>query len=173
MLSLKKDNSGNVVWDDQAENRKISALHDITAIDGSIIPMVPRSFYRVVVVGGGIAGLSACLEIFRSCERDNIDVEVVLLEGRSRLGGRLLTDRETFKTKDGVFPVDLGASWIHGIENNPMAALAREAGVEFVRTGEDVKMLQAGMKEVDTDKDKRAGEFFDQLLDIAVCRNVC
>lgn len=164
LLNMKKDNKGNVVWDDTASER------DSVHLQGSSLPMEPRSGYKVCVVGGGIAGLSAAVEIFRLCERENIDVEVVLMEGRSRLGGRLWTDRDTFKTNEGSkpFPVDLGASWIHGIDLNPLAALAREAGVDFVRTGEDVKMFKAGMKEVDATKDKNAGELFDKLLDIAV-----
>lgn len=82
------------------------------------------------------------------------------------------TDNGTFTFNDGVtpFPVDLGASWIHGIDLNPLAALAREAGVGFVRTDEDVKMLLAGRVEVDHVKDKKAGELFDKLLDVAVRR---
>lgn len=166
ILNMKKDKKGNVQWDEKAADER-DALGDITC---SVVPMQPRAFFRVCVVGGGIAGLSSCLEIFRRCERDRIDVEVVLLEGRSRLGGRLWTDRETFKQTDGVtsFPVDLGASWIHGIDLNPLAALARDAGVDFVRTSEDVKMLKSGMVEVDQQSDQHAGELFDKLLDIAV-----
>jgi hypothetical protein len=166
MLNLKKDNSGNVRWDEGA----IAKTDIPTLLQGAPIPMEPRSRFRVAVVGGGIAGLSCCLEVFVQCERDGLDVEVVLLEGRSRLGGRLWTDRDTFKAGDGVtaFPVDLGASWIHGIDQNPLAALAREAGVDFVRTSEEVKMLKAGMKEVDKAKDESAGILFDKLLDHAV-----
>jgi hypothetical protein len=82
----------------------------------------------------------------------------------------LWTDRETFKRSDGVspFPVDLGASWIHGIDLNPLASLAQEAGINFVRTTEDVKMFKGDMQEVDPEKDQRAGFLFDKLLDIAV-----
>lgn len=168
ILSMKKDNRGNLLWDKGAslENRPLL---------NALVPMEPREkdLYRVCVVGGGIAGLSSCLEIFRKCEREGIAVEVTLLEGRPRFGGRLWTDRETFKSSDGsTFPVDLGASWIHGIDLNPLAALAREAGVDFVRTDEDVKMFLAAMKEVDHEKDKHAGEFFDKLLDIAVRNEV-
>jgi hypothetical protein len=165
MLNMKKDNSGNVRWDEEA-----IAKTDFPTFQGALTPMEPRSRFRVGVVGGGIAGLACCLELFVQCEREGLDVEVVLLEGRSRLGGRLWTDRETFKAGDGVtaFPVDLGASWIHGIDQNPLAALAREAGVDFVTTSEEVKMLKAGMKEVDKAKDESAGILFDKLLDHAV-----
>lgn len=166
MLNMKKDNKGNVVWDEKAD-----AEHETAS--GSIIPMEPRSTYRVCVVGGGIAGLSASLEIFRLCERERIDVEVVLVEGRSRLGGRIWTDRETFRNGAKAFPVDLGASWIHGIDLNPLAGLAREAGASFVKSQEDVKMYLPGMEVVDPEKDERAGELIDSFLDLAVRCGYC
>lgn len=165
LLNMKKDHSGNVVWEDPSHLRGISFVQPV-----EMIPMEPRSHFRVCVAGGGIAGLSCCLEVFRLCERANIDVEVVLVEGRSRLGGRLCTDKTTFRDRDGSFfvPVDLGASWIHGIEANPLAALALEAGVEFVTASEDVVMLQPGMREIDPEEDEKAGVLFDKLLDLAV-----
>ena len=163
ILSMKRDSSGNAVWDKTSDRSNVAARTDLAT-------MKARSHFRVTVLGGGISGLSCCREIFRECERQDIPVEVVLLEGRNRFGGRLWTDNETFKHTDGVtaFPVDLGASWIHGIEQNPLAAIAREAGVDFVTSSEDVKMFEAGMKEVDRGKDERAGEVFDKLLDLAV-----
>jgi hypothetical protein len=105
---------------------------------------------------------------------EKIDIEVVLLEGKSCLAGRLCTDKETFKSGDGVtpFPVDLSASWIHGIELNMLATLAKEAGVNFVTTSEDVKMFQAGMKEIDSEKNERAGQLFDKMLDLAASANI-
>lgn len=170
MLQLKKDGRGNLVHDDTASF--VQAIPSTFAAASGVTPMEPRPFYRVCVVGAGIAGLSTCLEIFRQCEREKVDIEVTLLEGRDRLGGRLFTDRETFKSNDGTtpFPVDLGASWIHGIDMNPLADVARDAGVDFVVTSEDVKMLQGDMEEVDAVKDKHAGELFDALLDAAADR---
>ncbi|KAL7579555.1 hypothetical protein ACA910_007926 [Epithemia clementina (nom. ined.)] len=166
---IKKDNSGMLVWD---EARRIgqTKVDDLDATE--LIPMDLRSSnsYKVVVVGGGIAGLSCCLELFQLCDRDGVDIEVVLVEGRARLGGRLWTDRESFKTDDigTPFPVDLGASWIHGIDSNPLAAMAIEAKVDFILTSEEVTMLREGGKNVDKAGDERAGELFDKLLDMAV-----
>ncbi|GKY98191.1 hypothetical protein MPSEU_000776900 [Mayamaea pseudoterrestris] len=167
MLQLKKDRKGNFVPDEAPVSS--FTVPSTASLTQAMLPMEPRQFYRVCVVGAGIAGMSACLEIFRQCEREGIDVEVHLMEGRNRLGGRLHTDRNTFKRSDGdsPFPVDLGASWIHGIELNPLATLAREAGVDFVVTSEEVKMLQGNMEVIDATKDKHAGEFFDKLLDVA------
>lgn len=165
ILQMKKDTSGKLIYDkDVRMSNSVETLQRVKPI-----PMEDRSRFRVGVIGGGIAGLSCCLELFRICEQEKIDVEIVLVEARSRLGGRILTDTETFKTKDGAsFPVDLGASWIHGIDQNPLAALAKEAGASFITTSEDVVMLQAGGQQVDPEKDDRAGELFDKLLDFAV-----
>ena len=162
MLQMKKNNKGDVIWDDKA----LSELKGT----GTLIPMEPRERYRVGVIGAGIAGLSCASELLLQANQENIDLEVVLLEGRSRVGGRLLTDKTTFKCDDGQtpFPVDLGASWIHGIDHNPLAALAKEAGVDFVTSSEEVKMLTENMGHVDTEVDERIGELFDELLDRAV-----
>ena len=163
MLHMKKGKGDSVVWDDNATKLDIDTT-------GTHIPMEPRSRYRVGILGAGIAGLACASELLLQAERDNIDLEVVLLEGRSRVGGRLFTDESTFKCDDGVtpFPVDLGASWIHGITHNPLAELAKEAGVNFVTSSEEVKMLTDNMGNVDPVVDERIGDLFDELLDQAV-----
>jgi len=74
----------------------------------------------VVVVGAGVAGLAAARALVQGGQR------VVVLEARDRIGGRTWTDDEI-----GV-PVDLGASWIHGIEGNPLWSLASAFGIETV-----------------------------------------
>ena len=159
LLNMKKDNHGMVTWDGTAS--EVTGMH---------IPIEPRNRYRVGIIGAGIAGLSCATELLLQGERENIDLEVVLLEGRSRVGGRLLTDETTFKYEDGVTPfhVDLGASWIHGIDHNPLAALAKDAGATFVTASEEVTMLTENMGDVDTVVDERIGKLFDELLDKAV-----
>lgn len=72
----------------------------------------------VLVIGAGIAGLRAAEVLVAGGRR------VIVLEARDRLGGRIHTDRSW-----GV-PVDLGASWIHGVVDNPIAALAADEGIE-------------------------------------------
>ena len=59
--------------------------------------------YDVIIVGAGIAGLEAANRLKQS------GLDILLLEGRNRLGGRIFTDAI------GDNRVDLGASWIHGI----------------------------------------------------------
>ena len=81
---------------------------------------------RVIVVGAGISGLAAARELERNGHA------VTVLEARERIGGRIHTSRAW---KDA--PMDLGASWIHETEGNPLTALAREAGARTVATSYD------------------------------------
>lgn len=55
-------------------------------------------------------------------------MNVVVLEARDRIGGRTYTANAT-NSKGTTFPVDLGASWIHGIDKNPLVPLAKAANV--------------------------------------------
>lgn len=71
---------------------------------------------RVVIVGAGVSGLSAAQYL-----KDH-NCKAVLLEAQSEIGGRIKTD-----TIHGL-AYDLGASWIHGKDNNPIVNLAKSAG---------------------------------------------
>ena len=81
---------------------------------------------KVIIIGAGIAGLSAARLL------TDAGYQVTILEGRDRIGGRLHTSH---KWPD--LPIDLGASWIHGTQGNPMTALAAEAKAETVATSYD------------------------------------
>ncbi|WP_338566724.1 NAD(P)/FAD-dependent oxidoreductase [Microbacterium paraoxydans] len=72
-----------------------------------------------VIVGAGVAGLTAA-RLLQDAGRT-----VVVLEARDRIGGRVHTDRT-----DGI--VDLGASWIHGVDGSPVAAAAEAFGMRTV-----------------------------------------
>ncbi|MET0450067.1 MAG: NAD(P)/FAD-dependent oxidoreductase [Aeromicrobium sp.] len=76
--------------------------------------------FDTIVVGAGVAGLTAARLLTRAGRR------VVVLEARDRVGGRVWTDRT-----DG-FVTDLGASWIHGITDSPVAAAAEALGMRTV-----------------------------------------
>jgi monoamine oxidase len=77
----------------------------------------------VIVVGAGMAGLAAARTLV------DAGLRVVVLEARHRLGGRIHTSRLW-----PDLPVDLGASWIHESEGNPLTTLATAAGLPTVAT---------------------------------------
>lgn len=74
----------------------------------------------VIVVGAGFAGLAAARALVAAGR------EVTVVEGRDRTGGRA----HTVAFAGGV--ADLGASWIHGAADNPMTALAADAGTRLI-----------------------------------------
>ncbi|HVJ21230.1 MAG TPA: FAD-dependent oxidoreductase [Polyangiaceae bacterium] len=84
-------------------------------------PPVSRRPKRVIVIGAGVAGLAAASSL-----RDH-GVDVVVLEARDRIGGRVWTE-------DGV---DLGAHWVHGTEGNPVISVARDRGLSTLFVGGD------------------------------------
>lgn len=79
----------------------------------------------IFIVGAGVAGLSAARTL------QQLGYASVILEARDRIGGRIWTDRSW-----GV-PLDLGASWIHGREGNPLTKLSDELGLRIQPTSFD------------------------------------
>lgn len=86
--------------------------------------------YDVIVVGAGYAGLTATREFIKAGKN------VLLLEARDRVGGRVWTQR----FDDGTY-VDLGGAWV-GPTQDRIYALAREFGVETFRTYDAGKSTQ-------------------------------
>jgi monoamine oxidase len=96
----------------------------------------------VVVVGAGLAGLSAARALVVAGH------PVVVLEARDRVGGRTAS----VPLGEGL-RADLGASWIHGTRDNPIAALAAELGVATVATDLDDHDIFANGAVIDDDED--------------------
>lgn len=76
----------------------------------------------VIVVGAGIAGLAAAKQL-----KEN-GFQVLVIESQDKVGGRLRTNRSL-----GI-AFDEGASWIHGIDGNPITSLAQQAGMTTFET---------------------------------------
>ena len=87
---------------------------------------------RVLVIGAGMAGLVAGRLLHES------GVEVTILEARERIGGRMWTD-----DFDGL-PVDLGASWIHGADDNPLTEWCQTLGIPLLNTPGDGRRIFDG-----------------------------
>jgi monoamine oxidase len=76
----------------------------------------------VLIIGAGIAGLAAAKKLQAA------GFKVTVLEAQGRVGGRLSTNRTL-----GI-SFDEGASWIHGVEGNPITKLAQESGMTTFET---------------------------------------
>lgn len=76
--------------------------------------------FDTVVVGAGVAGLVAA-RLLAAAGRT-----VVVVEARDRVGGRVSTER-----RDGQV-TDLGASWVHGVNDSAVAAAADAFGMRTV-----------------------------------------
>ena len=93
----------------------------------------------MLVLGGGVAGVLAA----RMLIRDEGIVEVLVVEARDELGGRIHST--TFGQHGagdgggGPFTVELGANWIQGTREgdgpvNPILVLAEKYGVKTVES---------------------------------------
>jgi hypothetical protein len=85
-------------------------------LSGKGKPAVPL---RVVVVGGGLAGLAAARQLRAFGHRP------VVLEAQARVGGRVLTGEM------GGARVDLGAMLLVGTVGNPLVALCEQLGLRL------------------------------------------
>ncbi|KAM1768041.1 hypothetical protein ACFX11_046052 [Malus domestica] len=118
----------------------------------------------VIVIGGGMAGVSAARALH------DASIQVVLLESRDRLGGRVCTDYSF------GFPIDLGASWLHGVcKENPLAPLIGRLGLPLYRTSGDNSVLydhdlesyalfDMDGNQVPQDLVTKVGEVFENIL---------
>lgn len=68
----------------------------------------------IYIIGAGMAGI-ACAKQLKQAGKN-----VIVLEARDRMGGRILS--KTFDT----ITFDLGASWIHGISGNPIYEICQK-----------------------------------------------
>ncbi|XP_039129834.1 polyamine oxidase 5-like [Dioscorea cayenensis subsp. rotundata] len=102
-------------------------------VGGSFLTCLERQHTSppsVIVVGGGISGIAAARAL------SNASFQVTLLESRNRIGGRVHTEYSF------GCPVDMGASWLHGVCNeNSLAPLLRQLGLRMYRTSGDNSVL--------------------------------
>ena len=78
--------------------------------------------YDVIIVGAGAAGIAAAWTLHEAGKA------VIVLEARSRIGGR------AFTATVGGFALDLGCGWLHSADRNPWSAIARDLSMPIDKT---------------------------------------
>lgn len=110
---------------------------------------------RVVVVGAGLAGLAAGVEL------QKLGWTVVVAEARERVGGRCAS------AMVGGASVDVGASWIHGIRRNPLYNLCCGCGLSVFDTGAFTRLVYGNGLSVAAADDAAAEARFNEALEAA------
>ena len=96
------------------KNSELESVHNTNHIPGpqyeKIRPLKVTSIdtgkkYDVIVIGSGISGLETAKHL------QSKNMNVIVLEARDRIGGRIWTDNTSGAS------LDLGGSWIHGLGN--------------------------------------------------------
>jgi monoamine oxidase len=77
----------------------------------------------VAVIGGGAAGIAAAMRIRRQS-----NLSVLVIEAKSRLGGRAYTATARPAAADREVPFDLGCAWLHSGLTNAWTAVAEQEG---------------------------------------------
>lgn len=89
-------------------------------------PVVAPQRYDVIIVGAGMAGLTAGKNLLHAGR------SFVILEATDRIGGRGHTDATTFSA-----PMDLGGAWIHNVKTNPLTPVITGSGYATQETDVD------------------------------------
>lgn len=117
-----------------------------TAACGTATSRAPAAPKRVLVIGAGMAGLAAARTLH------DAGLNVIVLEARDRTGGRVWTSQHWPDA-----PVDMGASWIHGVRGNPLTALADAGDVRRLPTDYENAVLY------DTDGAEMSDALWDRI----------
>ncbi|XP_041104008.1 lysine-specific histone demethylase 1B [Polyodon spathula] len=119
-------------------------------------PLLPKEYHNksVIVIGAGPSGLAAARQL------QNFGIQVIVLEARDRIGGRVWDD-----TSLGV-TVGRGAQIVNGCINNPIGLMCEQLGIKMHKLGERCDLIQEGGRVTDPTIDKRMDFHFNAILDV-------
>lgn len=108
---------------------------------------------KVIVIGAGIAGLAAAQQM------QQFGMEVIVLEARDRVGGRIATFRKS------SYIADLGAMVVTGLGGNPVTVLSKQINMELHKIHQKCPLYESNGSTVPKDKDEMVEREFNRLLE--------
>ncbi|WAR17944.1 KDM1B-like protein [Mya arenaria] len=108
--------------------------------------------HPVVIVGGGIAGLTAARQLV------NLGVQVQVIEAGPQLGGRAVDG------EGSEFPSQ--AHMVIGCYNNPLVVMCKQTDIPVAELSESCVLLTESGEIIDDKIDKRMQFHFEAMLDI-------
>ena len=116
-------------------------------------PLPTKKLGKVIVIGAGIAGLAAAQQM------QQFGLEVIVLEARDRVGGRIATFRKS------SYIADLGAMVVTGLGGNPVTTLSKQINMELHKIRQKCPLYESDGQTVPKDKDEMVEREFNRLLE--------
>ncbi|BFZ09606.1 hypothetical protein BsWGS_12645 [Bradybaena similaris] len=116
-------------------------------------PFPAKKNCKVIVIGAGVAGLGAARQLL------SFGVDVIILEARDRVGGRIQTFRR------GNYIADLGAMVVTGLGGNPVTILSKQVNMELHKIKQKCPLYESNGCTVAKEKDEMVEREFNRLLE--------
>ncbi|XP_049768257.1 lysine-specific histone demethylase 1A isoform X1 [Schistocerca cancellata] len=116
-------------------------------------PLPAKKLGKIIVIGAGIAGLAAAQQL------QQFGMEVLVLESRDRVGGRIATFRKS------SYIADLGAMVVTGLGGNPVTVLSKQINMELHKIRQKCPLYESSGCTVPKDKDEMVEREFNRLLE--------